>query len=146
MLVNSREDEWMEVEFEVALDSGSIVHICSSEDAPGYLLQESPGSKRGQKFIVGDGGVMANLGEMTLNLAEPKAGNEFSSTFQIAKVTRPLMSVGKICDEGYKVIFDRKVARIINEADGSEICQFHRQDNGLYTAKLRLKAPFARRG
>ena len=56
------------------------------------------------------------------------------------------MSVGKICDEGYKVIFDRKVARIINEADGSEICQFHRQDNGLYTAKLRLKALFARRG
>ena len=89
---------------------------------------------------------MENMGEMELNLADEQVGTSFSSTFQIAKVTRPLMSVGKICDEGYKVVFNRKVACIISEADGSEVCRFYRQDNGLYIAKLRLKAPFAGRG
>ena len=145
VLVNSAgKEEWTEVEFEVALDSGSIVHICSEEDAPGYILQESAGSKRGQTFVVGDGGVMANLGEMELNLSE-QTGNEFTSTFQIAKVTRPLMTVGKICDEGYEVVFDKNVAKVVAE-DGEVVCQFNRQDHGLYTAKLRLKAPFARHG
>ena len=146
MLVNINWDEWMEIEFEVALDSGSIVHMCAEEDALGCLLQVSAGSKRGQTFIVGHGGVMAHLGEMELNLVDPKYGTSFSSTFQIVKVTQPLMSVGNICDEGYKVVFDRHIAIITSEADVKEICRLYRQENGVYTAKLRLTSPFAWRG
>ena len=41
-------DAWEDIEFEVALDSGSVVHVCAPDDCPGYILQESPGSKRGQ--------------------------------------------------------------------------------------------------
>ena len=41
-------EEWIDVEFEVALDSGSIVHVCRDSDAPGYVLesqQEAEGAK-----------------------------------------------------------------------------------------------------
>ena len=59
---NGQED-WVDVEFEVALDSGSIVHVCRDSDAPGYILEESNGSRRGQRFLVGNGANMPNMGE-----------------------------------------------------------------------------------
>ena len=36
------------LEFEVALDSGAVVHVCEPADSQGYSLEESPGSRRGQ--------------------------------------------------------------------------------------------------
>ena len=141
ILVNDSET-WVETEFEVALDSGSVVHVCSAADALGYKLEPSPGSKRGQKFIMGDGGRTANLGQKALNLTDPSIGkeNEIKSIFQIAKVTRPLMSVGKICDEGMSVTFDKNVALVVDKG-GRTVCKFERQAGGLYVAKLRLRAP-----
>ena len=41
------EEAWKDLEFEVALDSGSVVHVRSIDDIPGYRLGESPGSRRG---------------------------------------------------------------------------------------------------
>ena len=38
-------------------------------------------------------------------------------------MTRPLMSVGKICDEGHKVEFDKEKA-VIKHQDGSLSCNF----------------------
>ena len=72
---------WVDVEFEVALDSGAIVHVCHEDDAPGYMLQESTGSRRKQHFTVGDGGRLPNQGEKRLNLGAPRAngtGDMFS--------------------------------------------------------------------
>ena len=92
LLISEDDRQWQEVEFEVALDSGSIVNVCHSDDAPGYVLQGSPGSKKGQNFVVGDGGKLPNQGEKHLNLAAPKDGGAISmvtSNFQIADVTRP---------------------------------------------------------
>ena len=47
-ILASTNETWDDLEFEVALDSGSVVHACAPADCPGYLLQESPGSRRGQ--------------------------------------------------------------------------------------------------
>ena len=50
--INVNED-WCDVEFEVAFISGSQDHVCDDADTPGYVLESSPGSRRGQSFIVG---------------------------------------------------------------------------------------------
>ena len=42
------EKEWVDLEFEVALDTGSIVHICAEEDTPGYTLE---GVRMGTRLI-----------------------------------------------------------------------------------------------
>ena len=55
-------ETWKDIEFEVALDSGSVVHVCAPEDCPGYRCAESPGSRRGQEFLMGDGGTIPKLG------------------------------------------------------------------------------------
>ena len=145
LLVN--EQEWEDVEFEVALDSGSIVNVCHPDDCPGYAITESVGSKSGQNFVVGDGGRLKNMGEWNLNLEAPKNNgvNSVSSIFQVAKVTRPLMSVGHICDQGLNVVFDAVFA-IVRDSGGTEVCRFTRGPSGLYTAKMKLKAPFGRQG
>ena len=130
--------DWSDLEFEVALDSGAVVHVCSLDDTPGYMIEESRGSKRGQEFLMADGGTKPNLGQKTLNLMD--GDRELKAIFQIAGVTRPLMSVGRICDEGHEVTFNSEVA-VVKTKEGSEICRFHRLPGGLYVAKMKLRSP-----
>ena len=87
---------------------------------------------------MGDGGTIPNLGQSQLNLADN--GKDLQSIFQIADVTRPLMSVGRICDQGHSITFNAVMA-IVHAADGGELCRFERQPGGLYVAKLKLRQP-----
>ena len=141
-------DDWIDIEFEVALDSGCTDHVCDPDDARGYVVEESAGSKRKQKFLVGNGERIPNQGQIRLNLQGPGvngASNNIDSTFQAAKVSRPLMSVGRICDSGLRVEFDKNVARVISQ-DGKVLTVFEREAGGLYLARMRLKRPFIRHG
>ena len=147
LLVNDA--EWIEVEFEVALDSGATDHVCHSGDVPGYLIEASPGSKAGQGFIVGNGARVPNDGQTLLSLqASGKGGNTVSTMFQVAAVSRPLMSVGRLCDNGMDILFKKDRADVL-ASDGTVILSFERQVGGLYVAKLKLKKPangFGRQG
>ena len=89
---------------------------------------------------MGDGGTIPNLGQSQLNLSDESIGRDIQSIFQVAAVTRPLMSVGKICDEGHSVTFNAIMA-VVHGADGSELCRFVRNNSGLYVAKLKLRSP-----
>ena len=132
---------------EVALDSGCVEHVCDRSDAPGTEVTESPGSKRGQNFIVGNGEKVLNQGEMKLQMEaelDDKHVNTIDSVFQVAKVTRPLMSVSKICDGGFTAHVDDQRA-VIKDKSGSIVCIFQRR-GGLCVCKMRLKSPFTRRG
>ena len=46
-----------------------------------------------------------------------------SSCFQIARVTRLLMSVGKMCDNGLEVTFNDTRA-VVQDKDGQQVCMF----------------------
>jgi hypothetical protein len=131
-------DSWSDLEFELALDSGAVVRVCAPEDCPGCLLAESPGSRQGQRFLMGHGVTIANLGQKRLHLSDDD--RDLCSMFQIAAVTRPSMSVGKICDEGHNITFDA-VQPIVRDKDSAELCKFHRTPGGLYVAKMRLRNP-----
>ena len=87
---------------------------------------------------MGGGGTITNLGQSQLNLRDED--RDIQSVFQIAAVTRPLMSVGKICDEGHTVTFSSIMA-VVHAKDGTELCKFHRNGNGLYVANLKLRNP-----
>ena len=60
-------------------------------------------------------------------------------------MTRALMLVGHICDQGLNVVFDKLHAIVRNQV-GTDVCRFTRGDSGLYTAKMKLKMPFGRQG
>ena len=78
---------------------------------------------------------------MLLNLeANSGSGKEhLRSVFQVAELSRPLMSVSQICKHGYKCVFEKDHANVLNESGGS-ICRFE-LDRGLYVATMSLKAP-----
>ena len=112
-------------------------------------MEASPGSKAGQGFIVGNGARVPNDGQALLSLqASGKNGNTVSTMFQVAAVSRPLMSVGRLCDNGMDILFKKDRADVLS-SDGSVILSFERQVGGLYVAKLKLKKPttgFGRQG
>ena len=134
----------MDTDIELTLDSGCCEHVIDVGDIKGYagFVTESPGSRRGQNFIVGNGDRVSNDGQCVLNLEQD--GLPIQSTFQIAGITRPLMSVGRVCDQGLRCNFDDKQALVV-DSNNRTVCRFERR-GGLYVAKLKLKSPelFAR--
>lgn len=89
---------------------------------------------------MGDGGLIKNLGQKQLNLSDSMIGRDVQSVFQIAAVTRPLMSVGRICDEGHEITFNN-ICAVVRTKEGEELCRFSREPGGLYVAKLKLRSP-----
>ena len=136
------DDEWQDAIFEAALDSGSTDHVCDDLDAPGYAMTPSQGSRRDQHFTIGNGARIPNCGHMILNLeaCQGDTANQIASIFQVVKVTRPLRSVGMICNGGLDVLFNKDFALVL-DYDGHEISLLIRKNGGLYTAQLCLKRP-----
>ena len=134
--------DWQDVDIEVTLDSGACRHVMPADSAPGYPIRDSPGSRRGQNFVVGNGQKVPNEGQMCLNL-EAHVGDSkdqlVQSTFQVADLTRPLMSVSQVCESGHKCVFEKDQASIIT-AQGETLVKFEMR-GGLYVATMRLKAP-----
>ena len=137
---------YFEDPFEVILDSGAGEHVASDKDAPGYSVVASRGSRAGQNFVAAGGHKMRNKGEMGLKL-RTRDGRSIDTTFQVADVTRPLWSVARICDAGFKVVFTSSGAEVLSKT-GKVLCKFDRVGN-LYKPKLDLNNPlhedFARR-
>ena len=133
--------EFLDEVIEVALDSGAGDHVADENEAPAYAVEESPGSAIGQHFTGAGGHRMRNKGQMRLQLRADngKKGRDIKTIFQCAKVTRPLMSVSKICDGDLWVKFDKKLA-LIMDAKNKEICRFTRR-GGLYIARMKIRNP-----
>ena len=72
---------------------------------------------------MGDFGTTPNLGQKQLNLSDSAAGRDLQPMFQIL-VTRPLMPVGKICDEGHEITLNN-VCAVVRSKYGDELCRFH---------------------
>ena len=131
------EGEWEEIPVTMTADSGAGNHIINADDIPGYMVSPSPASMAGKGFVAADNGRIANEGQADLNLAVGK--NKLRSTFQVAKVNRPLMSIGRMCDQGHKVVFDAKKAEVVDK-HGKVVTTFWRK-GGLYTVDMMLRAP-----
>ena len=69
-----------------------------------------------------DGGTIPNLGQSQLNLSDESIHRDIQSVFQIAAVMRPLMSVGRICDEGHSITFNAIMAVV----HGKDVCRFQK--------------------
>ena len=120
---------WQDIDFDGALDSGCVEHVCAQIDVPQYVVEPSAGSRAGQGFVVGNGDHLPNKGQATLNLEATDgdgAVNEIKPCFQIAQVTRPLMSVSKVCDHGYRCLVDKDKA-IVTDSKGRTVCTFVRR-------------------
>ena len=103
------------------------------------LGRSFPGKQRGPIFDNGKWCTAPNDGQSVLNL-QATNNNTMATTFQVAKESRPLMSVGRLCGAWVDVLFKKGRADVL-ATDGSAILAFERQSGGLYVARLKLKKP-----
>ena len=137
-LPEAAEPEYTEVE--MTLDTGATVHAADREDLPCHVIEESPGSKAGQQFQAAGGKLIANEGQATVEMLAPGADGELICAIQIAKVTRPLLSVTKMTESGKINVLCKKDEALVLDENGKVLARFARK-GGLYTAIMRVKNP-----
>ena len=133
---SEHDDNWVRIE--CVADSGAAAPVAPPSMAPGVPTRESEGSREGRNFTTATGAPLKNLGEQELH-AVTDNGLDTTVLFQLADVSRPLMSVSAICDKGNRVIFGKSGGVIQSLATGQEI-PFERQ-GGVYALGIWIRGP-----
>ena len=135
----STPEEWESakwVKVDSVMDSGAAAPVAPPSMMPGVKIVPSPGSLRGQKYTSASKHKLKNLGQQQIH-ACTEDGDPTSVLFQIADVSKPLVSVGSICEKGNRVIFGCSGGVVKNLQTGKEI-PFYRR-NGIYVLSLWLR-------
>ena len=83
-----------------ALDSGSCAHVTP----PNLFGVLDPGAPTLKPYFGADGSEIANYGNCTVN-AVLDDSTQMTTIFNVAKVTRPLLSVTQMASIGHTVFF-----------------------------------------
>ena len=103
---------------ECVLDSGAADSVCPRSMCPWFAVEDSEASRAGVYYTAANGGKLFNLGQTHVPIAM-EDGVRTMATFQVADVSRPLMSVGRVCAMGNRVIFGAGSGYILNIENGS---------------------------
>jgi hypothetical protein len=120
-----------------AIDSGAADNALSPKILPEIPITESPGSRAGKCYISASGGRIPNLGEKIVRI-RTAAGNIKTIKFQIADVSKTLISVLKLIAAGNEVILDDN-PRIVNKKT-NEVTKIRKQ-NGIFVIDLYIIRP-----
>ena len=130
---------------EVVLHSGAADSVCPKDMCTWFEVVDSEASKAGVYYTAANGGKLFNLGQTNVPIALDNVSRTMA-TFQVADVSRPLMSVSKVCEMGNRVIFGMSGGYILNIATGSTT-EFEMKD-GIYVFKMWIpplsESPFGR--
>ena len=135
-------DNCEDIMVEVTMDSSACRHVMAREDAPGYQVHDSASSGRGRGFLVENGERVPNERQSILNLEADngrEATAQLASTFHVADLTKPLVSVSQIREQGFRCVLEGPQSLVINSSVET-VCRFDRSGQ-LYTAKMILKTP-----
>ena len=111
------------------MDSGAAECVAPKDMAHHYRISDSVASRSGVFYTSADGGRLDNLGQQELPIAFDNRTRAMA-TFQIANVSRPLMSVARICELGNRVLFGALGGVIVNPESG-QVTPFKKED-GVY--------------
>ena len=109
--------KWVRVES--VMDSGAAAPVAPPSMLPNVKVEPSPGSIRGQNFTSASKHRLKNLGQQKIN-AFTDEGDPTSVLFQIADVSKPLVSVASICERGNRVIFGKAGGVVQHLTTGKE--------------------------
>jgi hypothetical protein len=85
------------------------------------------------EYITADGGKIPNLGEKSVNGLSAE-GHKMAIRFQVASVSKPLISVAKLTAAGHKVTFGEDSGSIVNGTTGTETV-FEKKD-GVFVMRI----------
>ena len=132
-------------QIEVVLDSGAAVSVCPKDMCPQFAMEDFEASKAGVYYTGANGGKLINPGQTHVTVALHN-GARALVTFQVADVSRPLVSVSKVCEMGNRVVFGANGGYILNLETGAAT-QFVKKD-GIYVFNMWIPplsgSPFGR--
>ena len=134
-------DEWEPLA--AVVDSGAVDSVAPPSLAPHVPLRQSAGSRAGKAYFTADGTRLPNQGEKVIK-AVADDGASLCMTFQVAEVTKPFASVGKICDGDKFVVFGPKGGFIKDRWSGEK--HYFERDNGVYMLRSWIPQPAASTG
>ena len=125
------------VKIATVLDSGACKHVAPRGI---FSLDVSPTtkSKEGHAYYGPSGDPIPNMGEQKIK-AQSEHGLPMNIDFDIAKITRPLMSVSEMVKKHYRVVFDDDGSYIENKRTGEWVDV--RQEGSLYYLDLWVEVP-----
>ena len=129
-ILGGHQGEWEEIN--AVMDSGAADSVAPGTIAENVVVTESTGSKSGQKYMTADGTKISNQGQKSFTTIT-EDGRAVGVTYQIADISRPLNSVGRICDKGNAVVFMKDGGYVMNLWSG-ERTRFSREE-GVYILK-----------
>ena len=135
------------IDIEPAADSGAVDHVAGPKHIPGSTMVVTTADTR--DFRSANNGVINNHGEATIEL-EQDGGPTMSSTVQVADVSRPLHSVGRICDgpgagQEKEMLFMKGEAVVVPAGTFSRLLASvtplvrYKRSGGLYVAKMKAR-------
>ena len=130
------DQEWEEIIS--ILDSGAADSVGPASMATSVPVRESQGSRQGQKFFTADGTRLPNQGDKMIQ-AYTCDMQPVTMRYQVAEVTKPLCSVGKVTDCGNMVCFDSQGGVIYHRKTG-HTTPFTREQ-GVYVLRTWVRKP-----
>ena len=143
---------------EITMDSGAGAPVANPDDFPGCTVTDSPGSLSGQVYVGPGNEKIPNEGQFVAPMRLDD-GRMTNSTYQAARVRKPLMAVSSVNDRGNLVLFDDQESFIIPGNNKALIAQIralvkkvqdrvklHRKNGVFHMKAWKLKPGFARQG
>ena len=131
-------DDWVEIE--VTVDSGACETVMPASMCTGIYIHKSSCS-HGAEYEVANGASIPNLGERRCLLMSLGSNVAKSIVFQVADVHKPLLSVSRCADMGFKCILEKESGYLEHHETG-ECIPLHRRDN-LYHMRVWVKNDLA---
>ena len=107
------------------MDSGAVDNVGDPKSFPEYSLRASEGSKNGLHYLAANNGKIKNQGEQLLSCLTAD-GVPFKLTMQSAAVSRPIISVIRLAENGKEVAF-RKDGGTIRDIKTGRTVEFERK-------------------
>jgi len=83
-----------------------------------------------------NGKTIENRGQAAITMKDPSTRATINSVFQVARVSRPLYSVSRICDAGCEVSFNKTEGRVMK---GAKVIATFPRRGGLYVNTFMVK-------
>ena len=91
--------------------------------------------------MAADGNCILNQGQVSLEMMPRESTAEINANFQVADVTRPLWSMGQVCDGDLEVLLTKTHAVVRGPRRGNKSLARTGRRRGLYRSKMRVRNP-----
>ena len=119
----------------LTMDSGAGNNVAPRNAFPWIALEPNDDSRAGKYYLAANGKRVYVLGEKVVTLRMPD-GRIKKMRFQIADVTRVLVSIGKVTQAGNDVTMSAKGGKVVDKLGNEYNMEL---ENGVYVMKCELE-------